>query len=118
MGRLLGKPQDEGTARAMLRQLSGRHHDVLTGLALLQHERAFMLIDSVRTRVRFHPLGETEIDTYVATGEPFDKAGSYAIQGRGGRFVDGYDGCYTNVVGLPIRRTASLLRAAGLTLSL
>ena len=117
-GQILGKPQDAEEARAMLRQLSGRQHDVLTGLALLQHDLALTQIDNVRTRVRFRPLDEAEIDAYVATGEPFDKAGSYAIQGYGGRFVDSYDGCYTNVVGLPIRQTAAMLRAAGLTPSL
>jgi septum formation protein len=114
-GEILGKPRDAGEARAMLQRLSGRRHDVLTGLALLHHHRAFTRIDSVRTSVWFRPLSDADIDAYMATGEPFDKAGSYAIQGDGSRFVDGYDGCYTNVVGLPIRRTAALLRAAGLT---
>jgi septum formation protein len=114
-GEILGKPRDAGEARAMLRRLSGRHHDVLTGLALLHHQGAFTRIDSVRTSVRFRPLSDADIDAYMATREPFDKAGSYAIQGDGSRFVDGYDGCYTNVVGLPIRRTAALLRTAGLT---
>jgi septum formation protein len=117
-GQILGKPQNAAAARTMLRQLSGRPHDVLTGLALLHHDRAFTQIDSVRTRVRFRPIDEAEIDAYIATGEPFDKAGSYAIQGHGGRFVDGYDGCYTNVVGLPMQRTAALLRAAGFPPSL
>lgn len=113
-GHILGKPQDAGEARAMLQQLSGRRHDVLTGLALLRHQQAFVRIDSVQTSVRFRPLTDADIDAYIATGEPFDKAGGYAIQGEGSRFVEGYDGCYTNVVGLPIRRTAALLRAAGL----
>jgi septum formation protein len=117
-GRILGKPQDVTEARAMLQQLSGRAHTVLTGLALLQHHQAFTRIDSVRTTVRFRPLAAADIDAYVATSEPFDKAGGYAIQGHGSRFVDAFDGCYTNVVGLPIRRTAALLRAAGFTPSL
>ncbi len=112
--RILGKPQSATEARQMLQRLSGRHHTVVTGLALLQHSTGCTRLDTVSTEVLFRPLGQADIDHYIATDEPFDKAGAYAIQGRGGAFVAAFEGCYTNVVGLPLQRTAALLRSAGL----
>jgi septum formation protein len=111
---ILGKPRDVEEARHMLTRLSGREHHVLTGVAVLHQARQFVAVDAVSTLVRFHPLSASVIEPYIATGEPMDKAGAYAIQGAGAAFVASWDGCYTNVVGLPLRRTATLLQAAGL----
>ena len=111
--RVLGKPADAAAARAMLRSLSGREHTVMTGVAVVRLDRGAVRADVVRTRVRFRALQAADIEAYIATGEPFDKAGAYAIQGRGGRFVTALEGCYNNVVGLPVARAMALLRAAG-----
>ncbi len=112
--RLLGKPKSPDEALAMLRQLSGREHQVLTGVWVTgstgEHQRA------VSTTVRFRPLSDAEARWYVATGEPMDKAGAYAIQERGGMFVESIDGSYSNVVGLPLAQTLELLRAAGMAM--
>jgi septum formation protein len=111
--RILGKPVDAADAAAMLASLSGRAHEVVTGVALARHDHGYMASEVVGTRVYFRVLSEADIAAYLATPEPFDKAGSYAIQGRGGAFVQGYEGCYTNVVGLPVQRAAAMLRRAG-----
>lgn len=111
--RILGKPRDQADAKAMLSSLSGRVHTVLTSLALAQHRRDEMTVEAVSTRVYFRTLSAAEIDAYIATDEPYDKAGAYAIQGQAGVFVDRFEGCYTNVVGLPVQRTADMLEAAG-----
>lgn len=110
---ILGKPADAATARAMLSSLSGREHTVTTGVAVVQRGRRLVQCDVVRTRVRFHTLQAAAIEAYIATGEPFDKAGAYAVQGVGGQFVAALEGCYNNVVGLPLQRTLALLQAAG-----
>jgi len=106
-GEILGKPRDDEDARRMLRLLAGREHAVLTGIALGKAAE----VDE--TLVRFAPLSEAEIDWYVATGEPRDKAGAYAIQGLGSLFVDGVEGSYSNVVGLPIPRMYRLFARLG-----
>jgi septum formation protein len=111
---ILGKPGSVDVARQMLSRLSGREHTVITGLALVQQCRQLLRLDAVSTLVRFRFLCRQEIERYVATQEPFDKAGAYAIQGGAAGFVDTLQGCYTNVVGLPLRRTAMLLQAAGI----
>ena len=111
---ILGKPRDVEEARHMLTRLSGREHTVLTGVAVLHAAQHFVGLDAVSTLVRFRPLSASVIEHYLATGEPMDKAGAYAIQGAAAAFVASWDGCYTNVVGLPLRRTAALLQAAGL----
>lgn len=111
---ILGKPRDTAEARDMLSRLSGREHTVITGLAVLHQAQHFVGLDAVSTLVRFRPLAPSAIEHYLATGEPMDKAGAYAIQGVAAAFVAARDGCYTNVVGLPLRRTATLLQAAGL----
>ena len=111
---ILGKPRDMDDARQMLTRLSGREHTVLTGLAVLHHARHFVCLDAVCTLVCFRPLSPAVIGQYIVTGEPMDKAGAYAIQGAAAAFVASWEGCYTNVVGLPLRRTAALLQAAGL----
>jgi septum formation protein len=103
-GEVLGKPVDDEDARRMLRRLSGRWHEVLTGVALVRGgETARCLVRHETTRVRFALMTEAEIDDYVATKEPMDKAGAYAIQGRAALFIEEIAGDYWNVVGLPVR---------------
>src|SRR3989454_11919477 len=97
----------------MLRSLSGRTHEVITGLFLIHLPGGVTRVEHETTRVTFAPLTDEEIDAYVATGEPFDKAGGYAIQGRGGRFVTRVEGCHFNVVGLPLPRLLRILRELG-----
>lgn len=97
---VLEKPRDAQDARAMLRALSGRTHTVLTGVCLKHSSGA--IVDAESTSVRFVPLSETEIADYVASSEPMDKAGAYAIQGLASKFVDRIEGCYFNVMGLPL----------------
>jgi septum formation protein len=106
---ILEKPRDAADARAMLRLLSGRRHEVITGLALLTPagERCW----PVRTQVVFRALSDAEIEAYLATGEPFDKAGAYGIQGHAAHMVQGLSGSYTNVVGLPLAEVAEALQA-------
>jgi septum formation protein len=101
-GEIMGKPVDAADARRMLSALSGRTHEVITGFALYDRERDRLVSDAVSTRVIFKPLTSREIDAYVATGCPFDKAGAYAIQGGAAYMVRGIEGSYTNVVGLPL----------------
>jgi len=106
----LGKPRDADDARAMLARLAGRTHVVHTAVALLRPEdgalaEAFV----VATDVRFRPLSAREVDEYVATDEPLDKAGAYAIQGEGAHLVDTVHGSYTNVIGLPLAEVAACL---------
>ena len=103
----LGKPQSEEAARTMLRMLSGKAHQVHTGVAVLRGERVFSGV--VTTEVVFRSLTDREIAEYVATGEPMDKAGAYGIQGLGGALVARIDGEFDNVVGLPCRLTDELL---------
>ena len=97
----------------MLRLLSGREHQVTTGIAVVDAAGGRFRGDSVTTLVRFAPLDEEIIDRYVTTGEPLDKAGGYGIQGFGALLIEGLTGCYYNVVGLPIRRLAELLGEFG-----
>ena len=112
---VLGKPADDADARRMLRALSGTEHEVLTAV-VLRRDAALELDTVVSTRVVFAELSDREIDRYVSTGEPRDKAGAYAIQGAGGAFVRSVEGSVSNVVGLPLAETAALLRRAGLAL--
>ena len=112
-GELLGKPASPDDAGEMLRRLSGRTHQVLTGLAVLRIPEGVTRVEIETTQVTFAPLTETEIEVYVASGEPLDKAGAYAIQGRGGRFVARVEGCYFNVVGLPLARLYRILGEMG-----
>ncbi|MCU1455434.1 MAG: Maf-like protein [Acidimicrobiales bacterium] len=113
-GAVLGKPVDAADARAMLRRLSGTRHQVLTGVALSEGHR--ITVEVATSTVAFGPLSDDEIDDYVATGEPLDKAGAYAIQGEGDRFATIVDGTYDNVVGLPLALVRRLLRDAGFQL--
>jgi septum formation protein len=110
-GRILGKPANADDALAMLRLLSGREHQVLTGVALLGARQQTAVSD---TRVRFRPIGAEEAAAYWASGEPRDKAGAYAIQGLGALFVERINGSYSGVVGLPLFETARLLAQEGI----
>jgi septum formation protein len=110
-GRILGKPTDAAEARATLGALSGREHRVHTAVVVVVEDRTHTC--TVTTRVRFRALARHEIDAYVATGESFDKAGGYGIQGHGGALVARLSGSYTGVVGLPLEETLALLARAG-----
>jgi septum formation protein len=109
-GHVLGKPIDARDAERMLRMLSGRVHRVLTGVAAAT--RAGVVSDVVTTEVTFLAIAEGELATYCATGEPLDKAGAYGIQGYAARWVPRIDGCYFNVMGLPIARVVGLIEEA------
>lgn len=112
-GEILGKPLDAADAREMLGKLSGRTHHVLTGIFLLRLPENAGRSAVETSAVTFAPLSKKEIDAYVSTGEPLGKAGAYAIQGLAGRFISGIEGCYFNVVGLPLARLYTLLRELG-----
>ncbi len=113
---ILGKPQDEAHAAAMLKQLSGREHQVLSGYAVIDRQTGEQRTEAVSTIVWFRQLTEAEITGYIATGEPADKAGSYAIQGLGVCFVARIEGSYTNVVGLPLCKLTLALKELGVPL--
>ncbi len=117
-GAILGKPADEADARRMLRALSGEVHEVLTGVCVRRNAGTLGVeLDAVvTTEVRFQRLTSAQIDWYVSTGEPLDKAGAYALQGAGGVFVAGVEGSVSNVIGLPLGETIELLRHAGFPL--
>ena len=115
-GLILGKPGTPERAREMLMALSGNEHEVVTGLAVVDADSGTVEQDVVTTRVRFRHLGEELIGRYVATGEPLDKAGAYAIQGKGALLVDSIEGCYYNVVGLPLTVLNGLLEKFGMDL--
>lgn len=108
-GKILGKPRDEEEAARMLRMLSGREHEVLTGVAVVGPNSSRTEVAS--TRVWLSPLTDDEIAWYVATREPMDKAGAYAIQGFASRFIERIEGSYSNVVGLPVALVYRLLNA-------
>jgi septum formation protein len=149
-GKILGKPDDDGDARRMLQMLSGRSHEVMTGVCVLRHEGErgkgekrsakgeggrgqgeegadrkqkpgatdpVALCEVAVTTVEFAPLTEAEIQWYVSSGEPRDKAGAYAIQGLAARFVTRIDGSYSNVVGLPVAVVYRMCKEAGLLIS-
>ncbi len=111
-GEILGKPRDHDDCVAMLRRLSGREHTVYTGVAVLTSGGASRVFCEA-TQVQFYPLTEEEIQDYAATGEPYDKAGAYGIQGRGGVLVRGIHGDFYNVMGLPVGRLYRSLRELG-----
>jgi septum formation protein len=108
----LGKPADSAEAAAMLRLLAGRSHEVLTGVALID-PGGVVAVEMVATGVTFAPMTEAEIAWYVATMEPYDKAGGYAVQGLASRYVTAIAGSYSNVVGLPVELVYRMLRAQG-----
>ena len=107
-GKILGKPRDEADAFATLRMLSGKEHSVFTGVSVIKGKKIETF--SVQTKVKMFELTDKEIEEYIATAEPFDKAGSYGIQGKGSLLVEKIDGDYFNVVGLPISRLNRVLK--------
>jgi septum formation protein len=113
-GLILGKPNDVDAARAMLGRLSGRTHRVLTAVVLLAPGGRVEVDEVVTAEVRFRPLAAEEIERYVASAEPFDKAGGYGVQGAARHFVEEVTGSYTAVVGLPMELVESALRSRGL----
>ncbi|MEM6792817.1 MAG: Maf family protein [Acidobacteriota bacterium] len=115
-GALLGKPRDRADAKDMLRRLSGRSHEVLTGVAVWDSVTEELAAEVASTRVVFKTLEEREIEWYVASGEPMDKAGAYAVQGLAAIFVERLEGTYSNVVGLPLPTVYRLLSARGFDL--
>lgn len=112
-GMIMDKPADEREAAEMLRTLSGRTHLVSTGLVLQHLTGGRTLRQVVTTRVTFRTLSDEEIRGYLATGEPYDKAGGYGIQGKGSLLVERIEGCYFNVVGLPLARLGEMLKSFG-----
>lgn len=113
-GAALGKPADEADAKRMLLELSGREHEVFTGVCLLDAATGKYEVRSVRTGVTFRAITGEEIDAYIATGEPMDKAGAYAIQGGAGRFVEKLDGELENVIGFPVVEVREMLAHFGM----
>jgi septum formation protein len=112
-GRILGKPRDHEHIHSMLSRLSGKEHEVITGFCLLDPSGGMAHSEAITTLVKMKHLGEKEINAYVATGEPFGKAGGYAIQGVGAFMVESISGSYTNVVGLPVCALVKSLLALG-----
>ncbi len=112
-GEYLGKPQSVEQARVMLKKLSGGVHEVTTGLAVLDKKKQSIKTAYSTTRVWFRRLRDEEVTAYIQTGEPMDKAGSYGIQGRAALFVNKIEGCYFNVVGLPLVELGRILTESG-----
>lgn len=113
-GKVYGKPMDIDDARSILTHLSGKNHQVITGIAVVKGDKVWT--DFVVTTVKIGTLTRDEIENYLATGEPMDKAGAYGIQGMGALLVEEIKGCYNNVVGLPLRKLSDVLRKAGVPL--
>ena len=113
-GQVFGKPANQVDAALILRQLSGSTHHVVTGLSLVVHfnHENHLIRAAERTAVRFAKLSDEHINWYVSTGEPLDKAGAYGIQGYGAALVEGIEGCYYNVMGLPVHRLMAMLQEA------
>jgi septum formation protein len=114
-GKIIGKPRDEAEARRILRRLSGKSHLVITGFTILDAEMDKAVTRTADTQVYFHKLTGSEIDAYIRTGEPMDKAGAYGIQGLGAALVDHIDGDYDNVVGLPVAALMESLKELGIS---
>ena len=112
-GDFLEKPADESEARAMLARLSGRKHEVFTGIAVMRKSAEVNLSEVVTSEVIFKDISAEEMDWYVKTDEPYDKAGGYAVQGGGAFFIKEIHGSYTNVIGLPLCEAVNLLKLAG-----
>ncbi|MDR1160294.1 MAG: Maf family protein [Syntrophomonadaceae bacterium] len=113
---IMGKPKNESEAYQQLRKLSGREHVVLTGLCVFDEKKDEAEVQCETSKVFFRKLSDEEINFYISTGEPLDKAGSYGIQGRGALFVNRVEGCYYNIVGLPLTRLYLMLKKCGVDL--
>ncbi|WP_297406003.1 nucleoside triphosphate pyrophosphatase [uncultured Cetobacterium sp.] len=116
-GKVLGKPKDEIEAKNMLKLLSGRGHRVVTALTLVNKEKNISISDYVKSEVFFREITEEEIDWYISTKEPMDKAGSYGIQGLGAVFVERIDGDFFSIMGFPINKFMNILKNIGFTVS-
>lgn len=116
-GQILGKPRDKEDAMRMLRMLQGKEHEVITGVAVLLKEKQKVINFAEVTKVHVFPMTEAQMEAYVESGEPMDKAGSYGIQGKFAAYVSGIEGDYNNVVGLPIGRLYQEVLAAGVDLA-
>lgn len=114
--KILGKPKDKEDAFIMLKMLSGNTHQVISAIAVIDKETGKVLKDSVVSDVTFKQLSDEEINSYIATGEPMDKAGAYAIQGFAGMFVKSINGCYSNIVGISVFKLAEMLKEIGVKL--
>ena len=110
---VLGKPADRQEAIEMIKRLQGRSHEVFTGLAVIDAATGKTVVTHQATAVRFKPMTVEQIERYVDTGEPYDKAGAYAVQGKASIFIDSIRGCYFNVVGLPVAKLADVLKLFG-----
>jgi len=106
---ILGKPSDANHAKEMLRQLSGKTHQVMTAFSIIKAGQHMKIVDYVVTNVTFKPFDDSFVDWYIESGEPFDKAGAYGIQGKGALMVEKIDGDYLNVVGFPISKIVDVL---------
>ena len=112
---VMGKPGGEEEARGMLQKLQARRHEVITGICLMHWEKEICFHEAVRTSVWMRPVRSEEIDAYVRSGEPFDKAGAYAIEGGASGFIEKIEGSYSNVVGLPLERLREVFQLYGIT---
>jgi septum formation protein len=115
-GEILGKPADEEDAKRMLLLLSGNTHEVISAITIIDTETLKILSSSVISKVEFRKMQETEIENYIKTGEPFDKAGSYAIQGIASIFVKSIKGCYNNIVGISTFKLSEMLEEFGVSI--
>jgi septum formation protein len=115
-GKILGKPEDYNEAFCMLKMLSGKKHQVYSGITLINTETKDSVTDYVLTEVKFSELSDEDIKKYIKSGEPMDKAGAYGIQGLAGVFVEEIHGCYYNVVGLPLNKLKKMLLGMGVNL--
>lgn len=113
-GQILGKPKDTTDAVRMLKDLEGKQHQVFTGVACIDIESGHSIVKHRVTKVTMKALNDTKIKRYVETGEPFDKAGSYGIQGKGSFIIESIEGCYFNVVGLPLSLLSDMLEEMGM----
>lgn len=114
--KILGKPADEEEAYNMLTMLSGKSHQVITAVCIKDIANDKKIVDTETTQVHFRPLEKSEIWYYIKTGDPLDKAGAYGIQGLGALFVERIEGCYFNVVGLPLYRVYTMLKSSGINI--
>ena len=112
-GKILGKPHDEKTARRILTSLNGKQHSVITGYTIIDTDSQKTISNAVESKVHFKKVSAKELDDYIATGEPLDKAGAYAIQEKGAFLIDHIEGDYDNIVGLPIKSVVKSLEEFG-----
>ena len=115
-GKVLGKPKDEEDAFSMLSSLSGNNHKVYSGICIINTKENTIIKDFDCTEVKFSKLSKKEIENYIRSREPMDKAGAYGIQGLGGAFVEGINGCYYNVMGLPLNKLYKALKEYDITI--